>query len=205
MEKHDVQLDVQKTREESEIYKNLKPGGFLYDYRRKFNDAAFKIALDNPTLLSNKGALVEHAKRKVEDDGYIYKKKKSRSSNLNAPEPEKSVKMTESIRGKQITEISEDLEEVRNEIYHLERSREKARNINSDERALRLTKDMEPLRAKKRRLEEELILLQKKKKSLPQRKKGSRRIGRQPHLVTRTVSSLAHVKREVWISCSSES
>lgn len=176
MEKHDVQLDVQKTREESEIYKNLKPGGFLYDYRRKFNDAAFKIALDNPTLLSNKGALVEHAKRKVEDDGYIYKKKKSRSSNLNAPEPEKSVKMTESIRGKQITEISEDLEEVRNEIYHLERSREKARNINSDERALRLTKDMEPLRAKKRRLEEELILLQKK--SLPQRKKGGRRIGR---------------------------
>ena len=68
------------------------------------------IALDNPTLISNKGTLLEHAKRKVEVDGYVYKKKKSCSSTLNPPEPEKSVK---SIRAKKLEEISEDLEEVK--------------------------------------------------------------------------------------------
>ena len=55
-------------------------------------------------------------------------------------------------------QIGDDLEEVENEkeIFHLDKSREKVRNINADERALRLTKEMEPLRQKRRRLEEEL-------------------------------------------------
>ena len=163
-EKQSVPIDVQQIKKESEIYKDLKPGSFLYEYRSKLNDAAFSIALDNPAIILNKGTLIENAKRKVEDDGYMYKKKKSRSSTVSAPQPEKSLKMKPSIRAKQLAEISEDLEEVKKEIFHLERSREKARNLNSDERALRLTKEMDPLRIKKRRLEEELSLLQKKEK-----------------------------------------
>ena len=68
------------------------------------------------------------------------------------------------MRAKQLQQISENVDEVKKEIFHLERSREKARNVNADERALRLTKEMEPLRVRKRHLEEELLLLQRKEK-----------------------------------------
>ena len=132
------------------------------------------IALDNPTLISNKATLLEHAKRKVEADGCVYKKKKSRSSTLNAPEPETYVKMKPSIRAKKLEEISEDLEEDKKEIFYLERSRQKARNLNADERALRLTKEMDLLWVKKRRLKEELLLLQNKEKESKRQRKEAK-------------------------------
>ena len=48
----------------------------------------------------------------------------------------------------------------------------KARNVDNDERARRLTQEMTPLRERKRKLEDELTLLQKKEaKSLLQKKK----------------------------------
>ena len=86
--------------------------------------------------------------------------------------------MKPSIRAKKLEEISEDLEEVKKEIFHLERSREKARNLNADERALRLTKEMDPLRVKKRRLEEELLLLRNKEKKSSKDKERRQRKGR---------------------------
>ena len=113
MGKHNVNIDVQTIKKDSKIYKDLKPESFLFEHRNRLNDAALNIALDIPTLVSNKGTLLERAKRKVEADGYVYKKEKSYSSSLNAPEPEKSVKMKPSIRAKKLEEISEDLEEVK--------------------------------------------------------------------------------------------
>ena len=81
MEKLSVEMDVEKIRKESAIYRDLQPGSFLFEYRSKLNDATFNIALENPTLISNKGTLLEQAKKKVEDDGYLYKKKKITVSN----------------------------------------------------------------------------------------------------------------------------
>ena len=64
MEKLSVEMDVEKIRKESAIYRDLQPGSFLFEYRSKLNDAAFNIALENPTLISNKGTLLEQAKKK---------------------------------------------------------------------------------------------------------------------------------------------
>ena len=86
--------------------------------------------------------------------------------------------MKPSIRAKKLEEISEDLEEVKKEIFHLERSREKARNLNADEGALWLTKEMDPLRVRKRRLEEELLLLRNKEKKSSKDKERRQRKGR---------------------------
>ena len=72
MEKHSVDIDEQTIENDSKIYKDLRPGNFLFDNRSKLNDAAFNIALVNPTLISNKGTLLERTKRKVEADGYVY-------------------------------------------------------------------------------------------------------------------------------------
>ena len=160
MKKHNVDIDVQTIKKDSKIYKDLKPGSFLFEYRSNLNDAALKVALDNPTITSNKVTHLERAKRKVEADGYVYKKKKSHSSTLNAPEPEKPVKMKPSIKAKKLEEMSKDLKKLKRK-YFTERSREKARNLNADEQSLRLTKEMDPLQVKKCHLEE-LPLLQNK-------------------------------------------
>jgi hypothetical protein len=54
-------------------------------------------------LVNSKQTLIEHAKRKVEDDGYNFKKKKSRSG-LNASQVQPSLKIRPEIRSKQISE-----------------------------------------------------------------------------------------------------
>ena len=172
-------MDVNKIREESAIYKGLKHGCFLYEYRSKLNQASFEICMENPTLLKDKGYVCELAKQKVDRDGYSYKKKKSRSSSLEAEgRPEKQVKSTPAIRSRHIKEKSEDLEEVKNEIMHLDNARKKARNVNKDERALHLTKELQPLREKQRQLERELELLQQKdKKSSKDKERRKQRQG----------------------------
>lgn len=61
------------------------------------------------------------------------------------------------------------MEEVSTELKLLQRSRERARNVNCDEKARVYTQEMEPLRKTKRMLEDELEVLQKK--SLQQKKR----------------------------------
>lgn len=97
----------------------------------------------------------------------------SRSADFSLNElPPVPPKLTPSLRSKRIGEIEEDLKEIKEEMMLIERSRFKARNVDNDERARRLTQEMTPLREKKRKLEDELTLLQKKEaKSLLQKKK----------------------------------
>ena len=51
----------------------------LTSYESSINEAAIQLALDNPSLLVNKGNLFELAKKKLLDSGYQYKRGKSRS------------------------------------------------------------------------------------------------------------------------------
>ncbi|KAI9021439.1 hypothetical protein CLU79DRAFT_703062 [Phycomyces nitens] len=48
-------------------------------YQDAINQAAIKLALNNPTLLLHKGYLFELSKKKLIEDGYSYKRGKSRS------------------------------------------------------------------------------------------------------------------------------
>ena len=168
-----LNVDPEKLREESAIYKTLTPGCFLYEYRKALNDAAYELVVENPQLVQNKGELQALAKKKIDSDGYLYKRKKSRSADLslNEPAPGPS-KLTPSLRSKRISEIEEDLKEIKVEMTLIEKSRFKARNVDNDEKARRLTQEMTPLRERKRKLEDELTLLQKKEaKSILQKKK----------------------------------
>lgn len=51
----------------------------LTPYEVAINEACVKLALHNPVFLADKGALLEHAKRKLLNDGYTYKRGQSRS------------------------------------------------------------------------------------------------------------------------------
>lgn len=173
-----VTIDPEKLREESKIYPNLVPGSFLYNYRKALNDAAYELCLENASLVYNKGQLQTLAKAKVDESGYLYTKKKSRSQELSIPRADNlTPKLTPSLRAKRIENIEEDLQEVNLEMSLLERSRAKARNLNQDERARSFTQEMTPPRQRKRKLEDELSILQKKEaKSLRQKKM------RKPHM-----------------------
>jgi len=156
-----VEVDKEKLKEDSKIYPNVSPGGFLYDYRNAVNNAAFKFALEDPTLVYKKGHLQSMAQANVDKEGYMYKKKKSRSPASDSSS-DKVPKLTPSLRSKRITDIEEDLKEIRLEETLLEKARSKARTLNQDEKARHLTQELNPVRVKKRKLEDELCALQKK-------------------------------------------
>ena len=128
-------VNPEEHKEGSLIYKNLEPGCFLYQYRKALNDAAYEVALEDPSLIHKKGELLSLAKAKVDSHGYGYKRKKSRSQVLSVAEPTPSTKLTPSLLSKRIREVEEDLKEVKLEMTLLERSRTKARNVNNDDRA----------------------------------------------------------------------
>lgn len=46
-----VQVDPEKLRRDSQIYPNLEPDSFLYRYRNALNEAAYPLALDEPSLV----------------------------------------------------------------------------------------------------------------------------------------------------------
>ncbi|CAJ0831596.1 10934_t:CDS:2 [Entrophospora sp. SA101] len=60
----------------------------LTTYEQAINQAAIELALSDPALVANKGALFERAKAKLLLEGYNYKRGQSRSKlNPNAPKP----------------------------------------------------------------------------------------------------------------------
>ncbi|KAL0083342.1 hypothetical protein F4703DRAFT_1707871, partial [Phycomyces blakesleeanus] len=65
--------------------KGIRP---ITAYQDAINQATAKLALNNPTLLLHKGYLFELAKKKLIEDGYSYKRGKSRSkysTDIKAP------------------------------------------------------------------------------------------------------------------------
>ena len=90
----------------------------LSNFQQKVNAAAAEIALSEPKLVrkGNRGILLEKARQKVSDEGYSFKKGKSRSKvygvstrTLECP-PTKRVKLSEEIRTQRIRELREDIE-----------------------------------------------------------------------------------------------
>ncbi|KAG1446378.1 hypothetical protein G6F46_008358 [Rhizopus delemar] len=51
----------------------------LTNYEKAINEAAIQLASEDPLLISKKGDLFRLAKKKLLDDGYVYKRGKSRS------------------------------------------------------------------------------------------------------------------------------
>ena len=99
-----ITLDPDKVCRESQIYQ-LKPDDKLLDYHKAINEAAFDIALKNPTLLCSKLELQKQARTKVHEDGFAYKKKNSRSKEFGSasgsePKQERTSNVTINIQWK---------------------------------------------------------------------------------------------------------
>ena len=78
-ERCDPNISIEEIEEKSKIYFNLKPGK-MFEYHSAINSAAKQLCLAKPSLLADRKALFEKARKMVHEKGYNYKKKKSRSS-----------------------------------------------------------------------------------------------------------------------------
>ena len=68
----------------------------LTDYQIQINAAATELAIENVNFLESRHLLLQTARDKVHQKGYVYKKGKSRSKVINPETPKKRVKTTES-------------------------------------------------------------------------------------------------------------
>ena len=71
-------MDLEKIRKDSVIFQGGKKP--LSTYQSNMNDVSLKLCLDDPTLLKERGKLLALAREQVHNEGYQYKKKKSRST-----------------------------------------------------------------------------------------------------------------------------
>lgn len=141
----------------------------LTSYHKAMNEAALQLCTSDASLLKNRGRLLDLARKKLHDSGYVYAKKTTRSKVLGADtspdlqqQPPKRVHMTHSVRQKKIKSVEEDLDEINKQIHFAEKAREKHANVKQYQSASGLCEEIRNLRGRKRTLTDELTLLQRK-------------------------------------------
>ena len=139
--------------------------GTLTNYQQVINNAAYELCLENPSLINNKGELLNLSRVKVDEEGYVYNKKRSRSLAFGATKEEskeKKSKISAEIRHKRIQDLSEDIDSMNMTLALLEKERYKQHNMNKYAQAASLEEQISSKRKEKRALEEELTKLQEK-------------------------------------------
>ena len=140
----------------------LKPTDQLLKYHTAINEAAFELCKVNPALLIDRKKLSEMAANKVNQDGYVYKRKKSRSCKYTPHEPQqKRPCLSNKVRSERMEELNEELTEIRLHTELLQLQRKKHANVEHFTKAIDCTNKMESLRVKAKGKQLELAKLQK--------------------------------------------
>ena len=159
-----MQLARDELLEKSRIYQKGN-AGTLTNYQQHMNNAAYELCLENPSLVNNKGRLMDLARAKVDEEGYPYKKKRSRSKAFGAVKDQgkrKHIKLSAEFRKKRIEDLSEDINSINSTMALLEKERYKQHNMNKYAQAANVEEQIASKRKEKRALEEELTKLQEK-------------------------------------------
>ena len=130
------------------------------------NEAAKEICVNNPTMLRNRGRLLEAAKQKVHEGGYAFKKGKSRSKTYGTPysSQAKRTKMTHDVIEDRMKQIEDDLKNKRDLRIYKEKPRTVAETAKNYKLCADITEELGELTRECHILEAELKLLQKKDK-----------------------------------------
>lgn len=75
-----VSISNEMLESQSKIFGLNNPSMVLTDYQKAVNQASLELCRSNIALLKKRGELLEKARKKVDDEGYNYKKKSSRST-----------------------------------------------------------------------------------------------------------------------------
>ena len=144
----------------------------LSNFQKRVNDAAAEIALKEPKLVrkGNRGTLLVKARQVVSEEGYMFKKGKSRSkvygavaSESEAP-PKKRVKLSEEIRTQRIDELREDIEGVDRHLSIKEKRLKHAEALHNYNLCDNFLEQIRELKASRREKCRELVQLEAKEK-----------------------------------------
>ena len=160
-----MNMNEEYIRQQSSFY-GKDPSKKITEYHKKVNDAAFEIAVQQPHLLSSRQVLLQYAQERVEEDGYVFKKGKSRakrhSTDKEGTSKIKRPKTTEAVRLNRIAAINDELKSLDERLMYKNKEREMASNVKQYRRCEELTREMSELKEKKREYEAEKKLLDRK-------------------------------------------
>ena len=118
-------------RKQAQIY-GTKSDKEITPYQKRINEAATEIALQSPDLLSSRQKLLELARIKVNESGYMYKKGKSHSKQFISDESlsstPKRLKVGEAMRVKRMAELGDDIKDLNDRVYFKEKRISSVRN-----------------------------------------------------------------------------
>ena len=148
-------------RKQAMVY-GKDPRKKLTPWHTKVNDAAYELALSDPNiLLQPRQDLIKAAQNKVREQGYIFVKGKSRSKHTPKPDessspPPKRPKINETIRNKKITELQEDVKDLKDRLSYKEKQRDQATQAMNYKLCDQLTEEMTSVKKQLRQVEHEL-------------------------------------------------
>ena len=132
------------------------------------NDEAAKLAENDPTLLANRGELLQRARDTLLSSGsYQFKKGKSRSKQVDGnsvagSSGSKRAKVDKEARRARMKEVEENICDIDEEISFKEKRRSQAETVRDYRQCDEITERLTSLKEKKRLLSRELDLLNKK-------------------------------------------
>ena len=142
-----------------------RSGKQLTKYQDRVNQMAGEICLNNPALLADRGKLLELAKDKLHDSGYMYAKGKSRSKKFHEDDEEekpKREKIDQQERQHRIESLSEQLKDINKHVNVKDRRIEQAQAVQNYKLCDQLSEEVTALKAKRREIESSLQALQHK-------------------------------------------
>lgn len=105
-------------------------------------------------MLSSQQVLLQYAQERVEEDGYVFKKGKSRtkrhSRDKEGTSKIKRPKTTEAVRLNRISAINDELKSLDERLMYKNKEREMASNVRQYRRCEEITREMSDLKEKKR-------------------------------------------------------
>lgn len=147
------------------IYGKGSSDKVLTPYHISVNMAAGKLALENPSLLHQRGIMYEKAKEAVRSDNcFVFKKGKSRSKSVEEvdPVPSKKQYTSDAFRREHTAQLLEDIEGKQQQLKYKQLRQRKANASKDWETCDRMQKEMVTLRKEVFEAQKELKWFQRK-------------------------------------------
>lgn len=155
----------QRIAEEATIYKVKKRE--LTDFEKRVNSAAVQLCLEDVSLLNRRGELLQQARKRVAEDGYIFKKGRSRSKVYGEPDVQgtsKRPKYCQAVRDERLQVLQDELSDVVRVLHFKEKRLAQAEAGKNYRTCEQIMEEMMVLKSRKSELETEKHMLERNQK-----------------------------------------
>ena len=157
-------FDKEKILEAGEIYKKES----LSKYHRAINEASGELAVQDPSLLTRRGDLLNLARVEVQKKGYSYVKGKSRSKRFMSPPSDTPApmrtKVSAEVRQKRIAALKEDISSLDRHFHFKNKRLQQAEGVKNYKLCEEINEEVQVITRQKRELTEELRLFREKER-----------------------------------------